>query len=419
MTTDPCKMTSMSVWYLADPSAPVRVGTASLIPARTRCSFEYDAAWTESGFALSPDMPMTSRAPILPPSGFSAPGAIEDAMPDRWGQNTIRLIDRPSRLSPLDYLYFAGDRRSGALGISTDPDAYRPYPNDPLLTGASLEEANEIIHRVINREPLNEQERHLLRTSKSMGGAHPKMLVAIDGHEWLAKFPKGDNVDLPLVEHAATVLAGSVGIRTPESRSYGITMGHIVLTKRFDRSPSGRLHTLTARTMLAAERGESYVSIANVIRKYAAADTLQAQQRELFRRMTFNILMDNTDDHSKNHAFLRLLSGHFELAPAYDLLPQMSGLGRQAIPVSLRSAEDDFASAIASCADFGMPEAQAVETWRDVAGGVSRWKEVFAGLGVSSGDIAYLSDFIDSDEKLFLRSDGIIDTLAASVRSRK
>jgi serine/threonine-protein kinase HipA len=151
MTTDPCKMTSMSVWYLADPSAPERVGTASLIPARTRCSFEYDAAWTGGGFALSPDMPMTSRGPILPPSGFSAPGAIEDAMPDRWGQNTIRLIDRPSRLSPLDYLYFAGDRRSGALGISTDPDAYRPYPNDPLLTGAALEDANEIIHRVINR----------------------------------------------------------------------------------------------------------------------------------------------------------------------------------------------------------------------------------------------------------------------------
>jgi len=414
MTTDPCRMTSMWVWYLADPTAPVRIGRVSLIPARTRCAFDYDAAWTASGFALSPDMPMTSRSPILPPPDFTAPGALEDAMPDRWGQSTIRLIDRPQRLSPLDYLYFAGDRRSGALGISTDPETYRPYPNDPLLTGASLEEANEIIHRVINREPLNERERHLLRTSKSMGGAHPKMLVAIDGYEWIAKFPKGDSVDLPLVEHATTVLAASVGIRTPESRRHRITIGHIVLTKRFDRSVSGRLHTLTARTMLATEGGESYVSIANVIRKHAAADTLQLQQRELFRRMTFNILMDNTDDHAKNHAFIRLASGHFELSPAYDLLPQMSGLGKQAIPVSLRSAEDDFASAIACSADFGMAAAEAVESWRDVARGVARWKEVFNGLGVTSGDIAYLSDFIDSDDKLFLRSERVVDTIPAS-----
>jgi serine/threonine-protein kinase HipA len=121
--------------------------------------------------------------------------------------------------------------------------------------------------------------------------------------------------------------------------------------------------------------------------------------------------MDNTDDHAKNHAFLRLPSGHFELAPAYDLLPQMSGLGKQAIPVSLRSAEDDFASAMACSADFGLSEEEAVDSWRDVARGVAEWKEVFTGLGVSSRDIAYLSDFIDSDDKRFLRSERVADTL--------
>ena len=92
----------------------------------------------------------------------------------------------------------------------------------------------------------------------------------------------------------------------------------------------------------------------------------------------------------------------------------MSGLGKQAIPVSMRSVEDDFTSAIARSADFGMRDAEAIETWRDVARGVARWKEVFTGLGVLEGDIADLFDFIDRDDKLFLRGESVIDTLPAS-----
>jgi serine/threonine-protein kinase HipA len=417
MTVDPCKLTTMWVWYLADPAAPVRVGSVSLIAGRSRCSFTYDRAWIESGFSLSPDMQIAARPPILPPAeDFVAPGALEDAMPDRWGQNSIRLIERPSRLTSLDFLYFAGDRRSGALGISADPDRYVPFPNDPLVTGSSLEEANEIIQRAINKEPLNERERRLMGTSKHMGGAHPKMLVSIDGHEWLAKFPKGDNVDLPLIEHAATMLARGVGIATPETRSHRIPIGHVVLTKRFDRDGPSRLHSLSARTMLVTDATESYASMAAVIRKHAEAASLAEQQRELFRRMVFNILIDNTDDHTKNHAFLRLPSGKYALAPAYDVLPQMNGLGRQAIPVSARSTEDNFAAAVESSAAFGMSEEEAVAVWRNVSKGVDGWKEEFRARAVTDGDIQYLADFVDSDEKIRLRSDAIVDNLARSGR---
>lgn len=140
--TDIARMSTLWVWYLANPQAPEKVGAVSLVSATKRCSFTYDATWKESGFPLSPDMPFGRRGSvdvILPPVGWEAPGALDDAMPDRWGQSTIRVIDRPKRLTALDFLYYAGDRRFGALGVSSSPDEYRPYPDTPLITVRSLE----------------------------------------------------------------------------------------------------------------------------------------------------------------------------------------------------------------------------------------------------------------------------------------
>jgi serine/threonine-protein kinase HipA len=398
------RLTSLWVFYLGDPAEPRLAGTVSLAPALNRCQFEYAEEWRKSGFSLSPDMPLSRQGSLLAPQGLTMPAALDDAMPDRWGQNMIRLVERPKRLTPLDFLYFAGDRRFGALGISTEPARHQPYADGPLLSSESLEEANEIIHRVIEKQPLNERERNLLRTSKSMGGAHPKMLIEISGEEWLAKFPKDDPVDLPLVEYATMQLARRAGIAIPEAKVHRIRFGHILLMKRFDRASGRRLHALSARTLLIGQGNESYTGLADVIRKHASARTIDAQRHELFRRMTFNILVDNTDDHSKNHAFLRAEGGHYELAPAYDLLPQMSGLGRQAIPIVPGSGEDDFDTAIRAARYFGMTEAGAIEVWREVSAVAGSWKEVFSAEGISAGDIEYLSDFIDADDKLRLRA---------------
>lgn len=402
-------MTSLSAWYLADRNAPRKVGTVSLIPGTTKCSFLYEDGWRETGFSLSPDMPLGRRGdktPIRPVIGSDAPGALDDAMPDRWGQRMIRAVDRPKRATALDFLYHAGDRRFGALGISSDPDAYSPYPENPLLTPDSMEEAGAIIQRIIDRQPLNELERRMIESGRSMGGAQPKMLVSIAGEEWLAKFPNGSNVDYQLVEHASMVLAREIGIRTVDSRVHAMPPNHVVLTKRFDRDGGRRLHALSARTLLLSEGGESYAAIANVIRERCDPKRVAEQRRELFARMVFNILMDNTDDHTKNHAFILGADGHYEMAPAFDIPPQMNGIGMQAIPVSGGESSWDVDTAVAHGAKFGLNRDEAVEAWHQVAAGVSRWKEVFSGVGVLGIDIDYLSDFLDSDEKLSLRGMG-------------
>jgi serine/threonine-protein kinase HipA len=400
---NPFRLSSMWVFHVADPDDPQVVGRVSLVPATKRLSFQYERSWVDGGFQLSPDMPLVADRLLLPEPGQGLPGALDDAMPDRWGQNMIRTVDRPPRSTPLDLLYLAGDRRFGALGVSPVPDSYQPYREGPLLAVGSLDEANEVIQRVLAKQPLNERERNLLRSSKNMGGAHPKMLVQLDGQEWLAKFPKGDPVDLPLVEHATMRLARDMGIRTPDSRALRILTGHVVLTRRFDREGTRRVHALSAKTMMLEAGAETYAAMADVIRARGASADQAHQRAELFRRMVFNMLMDNTDDHSKNHAFLRRDDGHYDLSPAYDLLPQMNGTGEQAIPVSRTSVGEAFADAVSASASFGLSEEGAVQAWREVAAGVSRWKEVFSSEGVTGGDIDYLSDFLDSDDKMAMR----------------
>lgn len=401
---DVSAVTSLSIWWLGAPAAPRPVGIVSLVPPGNRkVSFVYDDEWRRSGFPLSPDMPLVSGT-IVPRDGWQAPGALDDAMPDRWGERAIRVLDRPKRVTPLDLLYHAGDRRFGALGVSSDPHAYAPYPRDPLITVASLEEAHELIQRIIERRPMNAREKRLVQSGRSIGGAQPKILVAIGEEEWICKFPNGNNVDLPLVEHANMRLARACGIAVVESRVHPIGPEHVVMTRRFDREPGRRLHALSARTMLMAPGGETYAAIADAIRLHGAPGGIAAQRRELFARMVFNVLVDNTDDHAKNHAFLRQDDGSYTLSPAYDLVPQMSGLGEQALPVAFGASGDAYDAALANAARFGMDREEASEFWRSVADGVARWQEVFRAEGVLGSDIEYLTDFIDAADKLELRT---------------
>ena len=394
------RSSSFSVWHLGDPSAPVKIGTASLVDGGRRCAFSYDDDWLRGGFPLSPDMPLVEGLQV--PSG-KVGGALADAVPDRWGQYAIRMVDRPVRVCPLDVLYLAGDRRVGALGISSDPDSYRPHAFNALWSAEEgLRKADRAIQRLLLGETMTEREFEFLRTSRGLGGSKQKILVEFEGVEWIAKLPQDGPVDLGLVEHATAKLAESVGIRVPETQVVWVESGTAFLSKRFDRDGSKRVHVLSGKTMLL-DTDESYVALAGVIRRYGNPETVAEQCRELFVRMAFNMLIGNSDDHGKNHAFIRLPSGHYELSPAYDILPQLGGLRRQAIPIYPGCQRDDFEAAIGCASDFGMTADQAMATWREVADGVDRWREVFAAVGVTDGDIDCLADFLDGDDRAAMR----------------
>ncbi|KQQ85683.1 type II toxin-antitoxin system HipA family toxin [Aureimonas sp. Leaf324] len=399
----------LSVWYLGGENRRL-VGQVRLDAGNRRCLLDLSDEWLRTGFELSPDLTLDHRT-HAPRGDMVAPGAIEDAMPDRWGERMIRVVSRPPRMTPLDKLWYAGDRRFGALGVSMSADEYVPYETPALMTLESLAVAEALIARVMDREPLTERERQLVASAGTMGGAHPKLLIANDDDEWIAKFPRGSNVDQLLIEHACMELARHAGIDVADSFVLPGGVDHVLLVRRFDRRGGRRVHGVSARTMLIAEGDDSYAAMAGVIRRFAPADRMDGMRRELFRRMVFNVLIDNTDDHTKNHAFLRTDSGHWELSPAYDIPTQMNGLGIQAIqfsPTPSMLNRFDVDHAVAASRHFGLTPEEARQEWNHVAGWVNQWRPVFAACGVRDHDLNYLADFLDSGELLDHRRDAIL-----------
>lgn len=235
---------TLHLWFLGNPGAPALVGELNLVMGRRGVSLKYADAWLRNGFPLSEDLPLID-VEHLPREKDTAAGAIDDARPDRWGERVIRLLDRPPRLSLLEYLYYAGDDRFGALGVS-------------------------------------------------MGGARPKALFQLDGEEWVLKFAEADRPAEPLMEHAAMTLAASAGISVAETRPVPFTNGVALAIRRFDRAAGRRLHALSANVALKAAGAElSYPGLALLLRRRGPVDSHREQMRELFRRLVFNILIDN------------------------------------------------------------------------------------------------------------------------------
>ena len=133
---------------------------------------------------------------------------MDDARPDRWGERVIRFLDKPPRLSLMESLYFAGDERFGALGVSTSQDHHVPRRLGPLPDLTDVAQIDTLVKKVLAGEPVPTEQRHLIAPGVTMGGACHKALLDIGGAQWVLKFSEpGDPVDTPLIEHATMTLA--------------------------------------------------------------------------------------------------------------------------------------------------------------------------------------------------------------------
>jgi serine/threonine-protein kinase HipA len=403
----------LHLWLLTRPQQPVPIGELNLVRSSQGVSLRYIDSWLQRGFPLSEDLPLIDEE-FLPAEKGLAVGAVDDARPDRWGERVIRFIDKPARLSLLDYLYFAGDDRFGALGVSTSPDEYLPRRLGPLPTLKDADELHELIRKVQNNEPVPPQQRRLISPGATMGGARPKGLIDIAGHQWVIKFSDGDPADTPLIEHAAMTLAQKAGIRTAQTQAVRLTHGHAVAIKRFDRSRGARLHSLSAAVALrAAGERFGYPELAQLLRRRGVTDgdAYVADMREVFRRMVFNILIDNTDDHEKNHALLMTDAQQYELSPAFDILPSGQALGFQQMRVGEQEADSTVANALSMSAMYGLAKSEAVKEAQAVAQTVDGWKRHFTACGVTRGDIELYAEQIDRpflrDQRRELKASGL------------
>lgn len=259
-------------------------------------------------------------------------GALRDASPDAWGRRIIERELGRTDLTEADYLLHSPEDRVGALSFGRSkepPGLFRDY-NKIIQLEALLRLAERVAQEDDRpREPGQAQVDDLLRPGTSMGGARPKNVVEDDDGLWVAKFPdRGDRWNNARVEHAMLMLAQECAIRTAHSRVVTIGGSDVVLVKRFDRErvPDGYLRhrMVSGLTILDADdtaEGRalwSYLRLADELRRRSSRPN--ADLEELFRRMVFNALVSNTDDHPRNHALIAT-TRDFELSPAYDLSP--------------------------------------------------------------------------------------------------
>ena len=263
-------------------------------------------------------------------------GALRDASPDFWGRKLIEKRLGATGLPEIQYMLNSPDDRAGALGFGlgpTPPAPVRPF-NRTVDLGALMELADRIITSENDPDapkPVGhdaEQTEQLIRAGTSMGGARPKATVEDDGVLWLAKFSRQDDRwNNPRVEHAVMTLARECGISCALTRTVTVGDRDAILVKRFDREQADggwlRTRMVSGLTMLNADEDErskwSYLLLADELRRCAAHDQGK-ELAELFRRICFNALISNIDDHPRNHAFLARGRG-WTLSPAYDLTP--------------------------------------------------------------------------------------------------
>jgi len=392
----------LHLWWLGQPQSPVLIGTLHLLHATRGVSLQYAAGWLRDGFALSEDLPLTDIE-HRPLERDAAAGAVDDARPDRWGERVVRFVDRPPRLSLLEYLYFAGDERFGALGVSVSEQTYSPHRTGPLPSLRDVDEIHELVRSVLENEPVPESKRRLIAPGATLGGARPKALIEVDGAQSVVKFAEpGDPTDAALIEHASMTLAARADIRCAPTRPIRMVDGHAVAVLRFDRQGSGasarRLHAQSAHVALRGEGSPmGYPELAQLLRRRAPVQQgmAKAQMRELFRRMVFNILIDNTDDHEKNHALLVTDAQQYALSPAFDVLPSGQALGFQQMRVGDQEADSTVANALSMSPLYALSKSEAVKEAQAVAQAVEGWQQHFTACGVTRGDIDLYAEQID------------------------
>ncbi len=371
---------------------------------RQSATFEYDQTWLEykDHFSLEPAL---SLGPGPYHTGGNRPlfGAIGDSAPDRWGRVLMRRAERrraeragkTSRtLMEVDYLLMVSDEaRQGALRFTTEEGgpflaAHGAVPIPPLIELPGLLSAAD---HVVNDSDSDEDLRLLLAPGSSLGGARPKASVRDrDGTLVIAKFPhRDDEIDTVRWEAVALTLAADAGLSVPEWHLEHVIKKPVLLLRRFDRMDGRRIPFLSAMSMLGAADNEmrSYLEFVDALRQFGASP--KEDMHALWRRIIFNILISNTDDHLRNHGFLYEGPDGWRLAPAYDLNPVPLDIKPRilstAIDLDDSTASVDLAMSVSGYFELTADQAHTIVS--EVARVTTGWRETAAGLGISAGEI--------------------------------
>ncbi len=333
---------------------------------------------------------------LLPVAGLPFFGGIRDAAPDAWGRRVIeaKLKVPANSLPESQYLLHAGSDRVGALDI-------RNHISDAPTVGASawhsLAHLVEAASRIDEGLPVPAHLDAIFQGGSALGGARPKASIRDEqGILWLAKFASAsDAMDVPTIEAATLLLAKEAGQCVPPVRTQSLSDRSVMLIQRFDRywSEVGtecRMGFVSGLTMLGCDESESpnksYADLADAIRRYCHPSVIRRDNEELFRRMVFNILVTNDDDHLRNHGFVwdPRLSG-WALSPLYDVMPRAAVADERYLQLGVgpQGRLADLDNALAVHAKFTLSQSKACEIMSNVWAVVREWRVYFDQYGVA------------------------------------
>jgi serine/threonine-protein kinase HipA len=333
--------------------------------------------------------------------GFKIFGGIRDASPDGWGRYILEKQNDRLELLESEYLLLAGEQRVGALAFGLDLTGPKKDSDVSKSANVQLEELFLAVEKVDNEISLSEEHRQFFVRGSSLGGARPKAVTVWKDRWWLAKFSrKDDRYNIVRSEYAVMSLAKKCGIKVPQVEIVKILNRDIFLIERFDRHGSAsqrqyhRQHFNSALSMLGAHESESskktYEEIVEVIRRYSSNPKKDAQ--ELFSRMIFNILVNNNDDHLRNHGFL-FTGKHWDLSPLYDVVPNVQiGTERDlAIGVGVQGRKANLENALSRCNAFYFSKDEARAEIARLISIVANWKSHFMASGFSGDEAEQFS----------------------------
>lgn len=380
---------------------PVEVGTAYFNRRNNvvTTAFRYDESYLArpGAYAIDPALPLLSGN--YAPAGM--PGAFADCSPDRWGKNLISKQLRanalrdgrtPPSISDVDFLLGVSDlTRQGALRFRTEPGG--PFV-DPDLTVPKIIELPKLLHAADavarDSDDMAAIKELLDAGSGSLGGARPKASIRDDNRLLIAKFPHhSDDWDVMGWEKTALDLAERAGIKVPKRYMTSVGTKPVLVLDRFDRDGNRRIGYMSAMTLIQARDGGGgdYLEVAETLSEFGSRTG--EDLRELWRRVAFSIAIHNTDDHLRNHGFLRDGASGWRLSPAFDLnpnpdvgTPRVTGVG------GAHRREEELDGLITYAESFRVTPPSAKRIIREVLEAVSGWRTVAPSNGVPEAELS-------------------------------
>jgi len=398
-----------------------RVGTLYRQAARGRESviFKYHADWLANSqrFSLEPGLYVGEGA-FHPGVDREIFGALGDSAPDTWGRRLMQRAERrvankesrpPRTLHEADYLLGVADvSRLGSLRFKLEADHEFQKPVAEGVPGfIKLGRLLESAQRIELKNETDEDLSIIFAPGSSLGGARPKAsVVDVQGNLAIAKFPKdSDEYSVETWEHITLVLAARAGINVAAHELQIVNGKYVLISWRFDRKHQQRIPFLSAMSLLQAKDGDraSYPEIVDELTQHGGNTKVDAM--ELFRRMVFNILVSNVDDHLRNHGFLWAGLDGWVLSPAYDLNPTPTDLKARILStnISLDEGTCSIDLALSQAELFGLSLSAARQIIFEVGEAVVLWRDVARAFGVNGSDIERMASAFEHGDLVSAR----------------